>query len=261
MVQRVWTKPEPDEAVVAEYYGLDPQEWTGSITDRVERILDKNGPNKERYANALLRDECISLAQGVEYCCAFEQGSMEASQLILDDSLDLRSAIMKTVWGGVLLEDGTQSAIERVDQAHDLAIQNAKWHGHNLETQDALGQAHESFTETRENARRLNETRRYYRSVNEGLRQSTGSNREPVLLGDVLREQMRSMGRDDLGQSSLSQVQSSGRGGVFAASLPGSQVSLGRTPGAQRQTSVRTAFNVSVQEQSQSMNIDDGFEF
>ena len=147
MTQAVWIKPEPDEAAVKEYYGLDPQEWTGSTTDKVMRILDKNEPERDRYANALLRDECIVLVQGVEYCHDINgagsteltnRSSAEEMSLILDDGTDLRSAIMEASLGGVLFEDETQEAMKRADWAHTDAMRDAEWYDHSSEIRDAL---------------------------------------------------------------------------------------------------------------------------
>ena len=268
MVQRVWIKPEPDEAAVKQYYGLDPQEWTGSITDKVMRILDKNEPDRDRYANALLRDECMALAQGVEYChevngagdtALASQSSSEEARLVLDDGTDLRSAIMEASWGGVLFVDDTQDAIKRADWALTDAMRDAEWYGHSPEVRDALDEAHGSFVRAREEVRKATEARLYYRGVEESRHQARQArvehNREPVLVGDVLKDWMRSMSRDEQGRP-LPQVQPGDRGGTFGASLPGSQVSLGRAPGAQRQVSARVVPETPSQEQ-----FDDGPEF
>lgn len=273
MTQAVWIKPEPDEAAVKEYYGLDPQEWTGSTTDKVMRILDKNEPERDRYANALLRDECIVLVQGVEYCHDINgagsteltnRSSAEEMSLILDDGTDLRSAIMEASLGGVLFEDETQEAMKRADWAHTDAMRDAEWYDHSSEIREALDEAHGSFTKMRDEVRKVTEARLYYRSVEESKQQArqaqVGHNREPVPIGDVLKEWLHSMGRDELGQP-LSHAQFGDHGDGFDASLPGSEVALGRSPDVLQQTSARVVSEIPSQEQSQSMSIDDEPEF
>lgn len=96
---------------IRQRYGLEPYEWSNSLVDTMAAIVGKDMPDRDVYANALLRD-------GVK---AFER-EMELDEY--EDRVDneLRDAISQATWGGVIIDDPTMIAIQDADDRHVLPV-------------------------------------------------------------------------------------------------------------------------------------------
>ena len=111
------------QSEVKDRYGLDQQEWTGSISDRVMAIIAKRSPAKEERVNAFLCDSAEifrrkfddDLRSGVRY----------------NDDVDFRNAVSHVVENGISLNDGTVLAIKDVDDECTVPFE-----------EDSLMQAH-----------------------------------------------------------------------------------------------------------------------
>lgn len=200
MAQRVWNKPEPDVESIKEYYGLAPEEWTGSLADKVERIMSKDDSRRNEYVNRLLCDEAYALIEGVTFCRdlhyaddpkLIEQSVSEEIDLICYDGTDLGLAVKEALWNDTVLTEDTLYALRRADWAHTDVIRDAEWNLSEGKVKTAvlgmLDDTRSTFNQVCEEARKR---------VADYQRQS----REPVLVGDVLKDWMRSIGRDESGK-------------------------------------------------------------
>lgn len=96
---------------IRQRYGLEPYEWSNSLVDTMAAIVGKDMPDRDAYANALLRD-------GVK---AFER-EMELDQYEGRVDNELRDAISQATWGGVIIDDPTMIAIQDADDRHVLPV-------------------------------------------------------------------------------------------------------------------------------------------
>lgn len=96
---------------IRQRYGLEPYEWTSTLDGTMAAIVGKDMPDRDVYANALLRD-------GVK---AFER-EMELDQYEGRVDNELRDAISQATWGGVIIDDPTMIAIQDADDRHVLPV-------------------------------------------------------------------------------------------------------------------------------------------
>lgn len=96
---------------IRQRYGLEPYEWSNSLVDTMAAIIGKDMPDRDTYANALLRD-------GVK---SFER-EMELDQYEGRVDNELRDAISQATWGGVIIDDPTMIAIQDADDRHVLPV-------------------------------------------------------------------------------------------------------------------------------------------
>ena len=96
---------------IRQRYGLEPYEWTSTLDGTMAAIVGKDMPDRDVYANALLRD-------GVK---AFER-EMELDEYEGRVDNELRDAISQATWGGVIIDDSTMIAIQDADDRHVLPV-------------------------------------------------------------------------------------------------------------------------------------------
>lgn len=96
---------------IRQRYGLEPYEWSDSLDHTMAAIIGKDMPDRDTYANTLLRD-------GVK---AFER-EMELDQYEGRVDNELRDAISQATWGGVIIDDPTMIAIQDADDRHVLPV-------------------------------------------------------------------------------------------------------------------------------------------
>lgn len=96
---------------IRQRYGLEPYEWTSTLDGTMAAIVGKDMPDRDVYANALLRD-------GVK---AFER-EMELDQYEGRVDNELRDAISQATWGGVIIDDPTMIAIQDADDRYVLPV-------------------------------------------------------------------------------------------------------------------------------------------
>lgn len=220
---------EPSEGYIERIYGLSSQEWTGSLSDKVMAIVNKDAPEKEKHVNALLRDGAYLFAKRMEM-----QTPDAMSDAVRTGGDDLRAAISDASWAGVLINDEAMDAIKHVEKEYV-----AEFGG-------------ESLTRAYDQMRKLNDARAHYREAAKEIRTAGPTG-------------LASHGRDEKGRP-LASAPASGqsgpqvpaqRSGSIQASLPGSGVTVGRsTPRVPP-----TAHRMGIPEpQVQTPSVDDGFE-
>lgn len=96
---------------IRQRYGLEPYEWTSTLDGTMAAIVGKDMPDRDVYANTLLRD-------GVK---AFER-EMELDEYEGRVDNELRDAISQATWGGVIIDDPTMIAIQDADDRHVLPV-------------------------------------------------------------------------------------------------------------------------------------------
>lgn len=96
---------------IRQRYGLEPYEWTSTLDGTMAAIVGKDMPDRDVYANALLRD-------GVK---AFER-EMELDEYEGRVDNELRDAISQATWGGVIIDDPTMIAIQDADDQYVLPV-------------------------------------------------------------------------------------------------------------------------------------------
>ena len=96
---------------IRQRYGLEPYEWTSTLDGTMAAIVGKDMPDRDVYANALLRD-------GVK---AFER-EMELDEYEGRVDNELRDAISQATWGGVIIDDSTMIAIQDADDQYVLPV-------------------------------------------------------------------------------------------------------------------------------------------
>jgi hypothetical protein len=288
---------EPSEGYIERIYGLSPQEWTGSLSDKVMAIVNKDASEKEKHVNALLRDGAYLFAKRMEM-----QTPDAMADAVRTGGDELRAAISDASWAGVLINDEAMEAIKHVEKEYITEFGG------------------DSLTRSYEQMRKLNDARAHYREVAkemrtpapaspapatpsfdrfappQGARVTTvsppvrivGSVRSaqpvspvppipqppkmpgsqvrtggPVRVGNVAKDWLASMGRDEKGQPLASAPAPSTprvpvqRSGSIQASLPGSGVTVGRSTPRVPPTARRMG---APEPQVQSPSVDDGFE-
>lgn len=138
---------EPSEGYIERIYGLNPQEWTGSLSDKVMAIVNKDAPEKEKHVNALLRDGAYLFAKRMEM-----QTPDAMSDAVRTGGDELRAAISDASWGGVLINDEAMDAIKHVEKEYV-----AEFGG------DSLTRAYDQM-------RKLNDARAHYREAAKEMR-------------------------------------------------------------------------------------------
>lgn len=96
---------------IRQRYGLEPYEWTSTLDGTMAAIVGKDMPDRDVYANALLRD-------GVK---VFER-EMELDEYEGRVDNELRDAISQATWGGVIIDDPTMIAIQDADDQYVLPV-------------------------------------------------------------------------------------------------------------------------------------------
>ena len=230
--------PQPTEAEIKQYYGLDPHEWTGSLADKVRTVINKNESERDDYVNALLRDGAIRTGEKIQY---FEDDQTRLGWLepCVDDEGDkLYGAAIEAAWSGILIDDEAMAAISKVE--HDYVRPYGK----------------ETLVQDYAQLHHLNDARAYYRQSVAGTHQTQSSKpahepvqsvstqparlagpnvsdvhrSEPVRVGDVAKQWMTSMGRGVDGRPLAPSSDSQKTSGTIPAALPGSGIKVGRAP-------------------------------
>ena len=138
---------EPSEGYIERIYGLNPQEWTGSMSDKVMAIVNKDAPEKEKHVNALLRDGAYLFAKRMEM-----QTPDAMADAVRTGGDELRAAISDASWAGVLINDEAMDAIKHVEKEYVV-----KFGG-------------ESLTRAYDQMRKLNDARAHYREAAKEMR-------------------------------------------------------------------------------------------
>jgi hypothetical protein len=225
--------PQPTEAEIKQYYGLDPHEWTGSLADKVRTVINKNEPERDEHVNALLRDGAIRAGEKIQY---FEDDRVRSGWLepCVDDEGDkLYGAAMEAAWSGILIDDEAMAEISKIERDY------VRPYGKPTLVQD-YAQLHD-----------LNNARAYYRQNMAQMQQSQHENvssqsaqasvpaasvraqrgpGQPVRVGDVAKQWMASMGRDVDGRPLAPSPESQKTSGTIQAALPGSSIKVGSAP-------------------------------
>lgn len=138
---------EPSEGYIERIYGLSSQEWTGSLSDKVMAIVNKDAPEKEKHVNALLRDGAYLFAKRMEM-----QTPDAMSDAVRTGGDDLRAAISDASWAGVLINDEAMEAIKHVEKEYITEFGG------------------ESLTRAYDQMRKLNDARAHYREAAKEMR-------------------------------------------------------------------------------------------
>lgn len=283
---------EPSEGYIERIYGLSSQEWTGSLSDKVMAIVNKDAPEKEKHVNALLRDGAYLFAKRMEM-----QTPDAMADAVRTGGDELRAAISDASWAGVLINDEAMEAIKHVEKEYDSLT---RAYDQMRKLNDARAHYREAAKEMRTAAPAAPTTPSFDRfAPPQGARVTTvpppvrtvGSARStqaaqpalsvppipqppktpgsqvrtggPVRVGNVAKDWLAANGRDEKGRPlaststpSTTQVPAQ-RSGSIQASLPGSGVTVGRsTPRVPP-----TAHRMGIPEpQAQTPSVDDGFE-
>lgn len=107
-VMSEWMATVPQDEVKGRY-GLEAHEWTGSLSDRVMAIINKNDPAREDQVNTLLHDNAVLLEE------RFHGHRRLGPDEDLIDYAEFRDAIACVVENGVSINDETYSEIHYVD--------------------------------------------------------------------------------------------------------------------------------------------------
>lgn len=107
-VMSEWMATVPQDEVKSRY-GLEVHEWTGSLSDRVMAIINKNDPAREDQVNALLYDNAVLLEK------RFQGYRRPGPDEDFIDYAEFRDAISHVVDNGVSINDETYSEIHYVD--------------------------------------------------------------------------------------------------------------------------------------------------
>lgn len=294
---------EPSEGYIERIYSLNPQEWTGSLSDKVMAIVNKDAPEKEKHVNALLRDGAYLFAKRMEM-----QTPDAMADAVRTGGDELRAAISDASWAGVLINDEAMEAIKHVEKEYITEFGG------------------DSLTRSYDQMRKLNDARAHYREAAKEMRtaspaeppapvfmkfgqfappqgarvttvpppvRTVGSARSarsvqpaqsvppipqppipqppktpgsqartggPVRVGNVAKDWLASMGRDEKGQplaSAPAPKIPAQRSGSIQAALPGSGVTVGRSTPRVPPTALRVS---APEPQVQTPSVDDGFE-
>ena len=230
--------PQPTDDEIKRYYGLGPDEWLGSLADKVRTVINKGEPERDQYVNALLRDGAIRVGEKIEYSKDSYERSGWLEPFVNDECDHLYGAAIEAAWSGILIEDEAMAEISKIERDYVRPL------GKPTLVQD-YAQLHD-----------LNNARAYYRqsvarehqaqsdkpvsqpvqSVSARPVQSAGPNvsdvhrSEPVRVGDVAKQWMASMGRGVDGRPLPSRSGSQKGSGTISAALPGSSIKVGRAP-------------------------------
>ena len=229
--------PQPTEAEIKQYYGLDPHEWTGSLADKVRTVINKNEPERDEHVNALLRDGAIHTTEKIQY---YESDYVRRGWLepcVNDEGDKLYGAAIEAAWSGILIDDEAMAEISKIERDY------VRPYGKATLVQD-YAQLHD-----------LNNARAYYRQNMAQMQQSQHENvssqpaqapstpapsgasirgqrgpGQPVRVGDVAKQWMASMGRGTDGRLLAPSSGSQKASGTIQAALPGSSIKVGSAP-------------------------------
>lgn len=230
--------PQPTDDEIKRHYGLEPDEWLGSLADKVRTVINKGEPERDQHVNALLRDGAIRVGEKIEYSKDFYERSGWLEPFVNDECDHLYGAAMEAAWSGILIDDEAMAEISKIERDYVRPL------GKPTLVQD-YAQLHD-----------LNNARAYYRqnmaqmrqaqsskpvpepvqSVSAYPTQSAGPNvsdvhrSEPVRVGDVAKQWMASMGRGVDGRPLPSQSGAQKASGTIQAALPGTSIKVGRAP-------------------------------
>lgn len=98
------------QSEVKSRYGLESYEWTGSLSDRVMAIINKNDPAREDHVNALLYDSADFFKRSMHI-------PLEPGEEFTDD-VEFRDAVSRVVENGVSINDETYLFINDVDNEY-----------------------------------------------------------------------------------------------------------------------------------------------
>lgn len=230
--------PQPTDDEIKRHYGLEPDEWLGSLADKVRTVINKGEPERDQHVNALLRDGAIRVEEKIEYSKDFYERSGWLEPFVNDECDHLYGAAMEAAWSGILIDDEAMAEISKIERDYVRPL------GKPTLVQD-YAQLHD-----------LNNARAYYRqnaaqmrqaqsskpasqpvqSVSAHPAQSAGPNvsdvhrSEPVRVGDVAKQWMASMGRGVDGRPLAPSSDSQKTSGTIQAALPGTSIKVGRAP-------------------------------
>lgn len=108
-VMSEWMATVPQDEVKSRY-GLEAHEWTGSLSDRVMAIINKNNPAREDHVNALLYDSADFFKRSMHT-------PLEPGEEFTDD-VEFRDAVSRVVENGVSINDETYLFINDVDNEY-----------------------------------------------------------------------------------------------------------------------------------------------
>lgn len=108
-VMSEWMATVPQDEVKSRY-GLEAHEWTGSLSDRVMAIINKNDPAREDHVNALLYDSADFFKRSMHI-------PLEPGEEFTDD-VEFRDAVSRVVENGVSINDETYLFINDVDNEY-----------------------------------------------------------------------------------------------------------------------------------------------
>lgn len=293
---------EATDEEIKQHYGLDPHEWKGSLADKVMAIVNKNTPDKETHVNALLRDGARLFAQNMEAQPVSGVSDDDLRYAVESGGDELRAAISDASWAGVLINDEAMEAIKHVEKEYITEFGGdslTRAYDQMRKLNDARAHYREATKEMRTAAPAAPTTPSFDRfAPPQGARVTTvpppvrtvGSARSaqpvspvppiphppkvpgsqvrtggPVRVGNVAKDWLASMGRDEKGRP-LASASASGqsgpkvpaqRSGSIQASLPGSGVTVGRSTPRVPPTARRMGIP---EPQAQTPSVDDGFE-
>lgn len=225
--------PQPTDDEIKRHYGLEPDEWLGSLADKVRTVINKGEPERDQHVNALLRDGAIRVGEKIEHSKDFYERSGWLEPYVNDECDHLYGAAMEAAWSGILIDDEAMAEISKIERDYVRPL------GKPTLVQD-YAQLHD-----------LNNARAYYRQNMAQMHQSQHENvssqpaqasvpavsvraqrgpGHPVRVGDVAKQWMASMGRGVDGRPLASSSESQKTSGTIQAALPGSSIKVGSVP-------------------------------
>ena len=218
---------------IKRHYGLEPDEWLGSLADKVRTAINKGEPERDQHVNALLRDGAIRVGEKIEHSKDFYERSGWLEPYVNDECDHLYGAAMEAAWSGILIDDEAMAEISKIERDYVRPL------GKPTLVQD-YAQLHD-----------LNNARAYYRQNMTQMQQSQHENvssqpaqasvpaasvhaqrgpGQPVRVGDVAKQWMASMGRGVDGRPLAPSPESQKTSGTIQAALPGSSIKVGSAP-------------------------------
>ena len=225
--------PQPTDDEIKRHYGLEPDEWLGSLADKVRTAINKGEPERDQHVNALLRDGAIRVGEKIEHSKDFYERSGWLEPFVNDECDHLYGAAMEAAWSGILIDDEAMAEISKVERDY------VRPYGKTTMVRD-YAQLHD-----------LNNARAYYRQNMAQMQQSQRESvspqpaqasvpaasvraqrgpGQPVRVGDVAKQWMASMGRGVDGRPLAPSSESQKTQGTIQAALPGSSIKVGSAP-------------------------------
>ena len=230
--------PQPTDDEIKRHYGLESDEWLGSLADKVRTVINKNEPERDQHVNALLRDGAIRVGEKIEHSKDFYERSGWLEPFVNDECDHLYGAAMEAAWSGILIDDEAMAEIGKIERDYvrplgkpTLVQDYAQLHDLN----NARAYYRQNVASTRQ-AQSSKPASQPVQSVSAHLAQSAGPNvsdvhrSEPVRVGDVAKQWMASMGRGTDGRPLAPSPESQKTQGTIQAALPGSSIKVGSAP-------------------------------